>query len=85
MGVLPLEFLPGDNAKSLGLTGHELYDILGLSDDLAYSDELRVKVSRADDSFEFNVRVRIETQIEIEYYLKGGILHTVLRQILSKS
>lgn len=85
MGVLPIEFLPGDNAKSLGITGHELYDILGLSDDLAPADELRVKVTREDDSFEFNVRVRIDTLIEIEYYRNGGILHTVLRQMLAKS
>jgi len=85
MGVLPIEFLPGDNAKSLGITGHELYDILGLSDDLAPADELRVKVTNEDDSFEFRVRVRIDTLIEVEYYRNGGILHTVLRQMLAKS
>ena len=83
MGVLPIEFLPGDSVTSLGITGHELVDILGLSDDLAPGDELRVKVTGEDDSFEFNVRVRIDTPIEIEYYRNGGILHTVLRQMLA--
>ena len=85
MGVLPIEFLPGDNAKSLGITGHELIDILGLTDDVAPSDELRVKVTREDDTYEFRVRVRIDTEIEIEYYRNGGILHTVLRQMLAQN
>jgi aconitate hydratase len=85
MGVLPLEFAPGENVESLGLSGDERFDILELRDNLAPGALLQVKANRDDGATtEFKVRVRIETPIEIEYYRNGGILHTILRQMLGE-
>ncbi len=79
MGVLPLEFPPGESAVSLGLTGHEVYDITGLEG--AGSDAFPKEVTvRAGDQ-EFRAKVRIDTPNEIEYYRHGGILQYVLRQL----
>jgi aconitate hydratase len=75
MGVLPLQFLDGDSASSLGLTGAEVFDI---PDVASLPRELTV---RADDK-EFRVRVRIDTPKEADYYRHGGILQYVLRQRL---
>jgi len=82
MGVLPLQFLPGQNPASLGLTGKERYDILGLSE---MPKELTV-TARADDgkSTSFKVLVRIDTPQEHQYYRHGGILEYVLRQLAGK-
>jgi aconitate hydratase len=83
MGVLPLEFIEGENADILELSGHELFDILDLDNDLKPRTTLRVVAHREDGtSTTFKVRTRIDTPIEIEYYRNGGILHTVLRQML---
>jgi aconitate hydratase len=83
MGVLPLEFMAGENADILGLTGREVYDILGLDDGLSPQSILEVRArTESGEEKEFRVRVRIDTPIEIEYYRNGGILHTVLRQFL---
>jgi aconitate hydratase len=85
MGVLPLEFPQGKNAASLGLTGEETFDILGLDDTLAPRSQVTVIAHRADGSrVEFPANVRIDTPVELEYYKNGGILHTVVR-MLSKS
>jgi aconitate hydratase len=89
MGVLPLQFLPGENAETLGLDGHETFTIRGLARALqresAGSRTVTVSVTRpAGTSFEFSARVRADTPQEIEYYRHGGILHYVLRQLLSK-
>jgi aconitate hydratase len=80
MGVLPLQFREGENAGSLGLTGHELISIEGL--DNARAKEVTV-VANADDGKQtrFKALVRIDTPKEREYYLNGGILHYVLRQL----
>lgn len=88
MGVLPLQFLGGDNAKSLGLTGEEVYDIGGLTEllnDLAGgSRQLTVHARRVDGSVKsFSVRIRIDTPQEVQYYRHGGILPYVLRQLLT--
>ncbi|CAN5867498.1 aconitate hydratase AcnA [soil metagenome] len=80
MGVLPLQFSDGEDAESLGLSGHEVFDITGLEGlgtDQPIPTELTV---RADDA-EFTVRVRIDTPKEQDYYRHGGILHYVLRQL----
>ena len=78
MGVLPLQFLPGESMSSLGLTGEELIDIAGLGAlGGGVPKELTV---RAGDK-EFAVRVRIDTPMEAEYYRHGGILTYVLRQL----
>ena len=83
MGVLPLQFKPGLNAANLGLDGSEVYEIEGLSNDLAPQSELTVKATRADGStVNFQVVVRLDTPLEVFYYRNGGILHTVLRNML---
>ena len=85
MGVLPLQFKPGENAASLGLTGFETYDILGLDNDMQAGQTYTVRATDADGNVkEFEVVSRIDTPVEVEYYRNGGILHTVLRRMLSE-
>ena len=79
MGILPLQFMPGENAESLGLTGREEFSITGVESGDA--DEVTV---RADDK-EFRARVRLDTPREREYFRHGGILQYVLRRLLSES
>jgi len=80
MGVLPLNFMPGENADSLGLTGKETFDIEGLGD--GSSKEVEVTATAGDGTVKtFQARVRIDTPKEVEYYRHGGILHFVLRQL----
>ncbi len=85
MGVMPLEFKDGDSAESLGLSGHEVFDIVGLTDALGGrpgGQTVRVRATGADDgTTEFEVIVRIDTPQEVLYYQNGGILHYVLRQL----
>jgi aconitate hydratase len=81
MGVLPLQFKDGDSAVSLGLTGKETFDIAGLS---GQPKEVTVTATAEDGSKkQFQVRVRIDTPKEWDYYNNGGILHYVLRQLAS--
>ena len=77
MGVLPLEFPPGQNRESLGLTGRESFDIEGVA--AALAGGRRVRVRAGDKSFE--AVVRVDTPQEADYYRHGGILHYVLRQL----
>jgi aconitate hydratase len=80
MGVLPLQFLPGENAASLGLTGREVFSIEGL--DGGHASEVTVRAQREDGSeLQFQARVRIDTPQEIDYFRHGGILPYVLRQL----
>ena len=80
MGILPLQFKTGDSASSLGLTGEESYDIIGLGDGSA--KEVTITATAADGSSKtFKVDVRIDTPQEVDYYRHGGILHYVLRQL----
>ncbi|MER3445151.1 MAG: aconitate hydratase, partial [Meiothermus sp.] len=82
MGVLPLEFKAGTSAASLGLTGYETFDITGL-DDLTPGKELTVCARKADGSeVTFKVVARIDTAVEVDYYKNGGILQTVLKNML---
>ncbi|AEB11800.1 aconitate hydratase AcnA [Marinithermus hydrothermalis] len=86
MGVLPLQFKPGESAKSLGLTGFETYDILGLNEDLKPGSELTVVAKKPDGTeVRFNVIVRLDTPVEVDYYKNGGILQTVLRRLLKEA
>jgi aconitate hydratase len=86
MGILPLQFKDGQNVESLGLTGKELIEIVGLSNDLKPRQEVTVKASKDDGSIvEFKATVRIDTPIEVEYYRNGGILHTVLRKLVKEA
>ncbi|RIL05894.1 MAG: aconitate hydratase AcnA [Proteobacteria bacterium] len=87
MGVLPLEFVPGESAASLGLTGKERYDVLGLRVAIAsgFADGRALTVRATSDDGrvrEFRVRARIDTPTEVEYYRHGGILLYVLRSLL---
>ncbi len=81
MGIVPLEFPKGESAKSLGLTGKELYAIIGLNN----GEAKEVTVTASDESGEktFKAKVRIDTPQEIEYMRHGGILKYVLRQLAS--
>ena len=80
MGVLPLQFQPGDSAESLGLTGYESFTIEGLDDGRA--KEVKVTATATDGGTkQFDARVRIDTPNEVEYYQHGGILHYVLRKL----
>jgi aconitate hydratase len=82
MGVLPLEFLPGQGATSLTITGRETFDLTGL-EELAPRTKLRVTAKREDGStFSFEVLARLDSPIDVDYYRNGGILHTVLRSLL---
>ncbi|MDX9765721.1 MAG: aconitate hydratase AcnA [Ectothiorhodospiraceae bacterium] len=82
MGVLPLQFMDGQNAETLGLTGREVYDIEGLGDDTAR--QIKVRARREDGtSIDFDVKVRLDTPQEIDYYRHGGILQYVLRQLVA--
>lgn len=84
MGVLPLQYAPGESASSLGLDGHEVYSIAGLTalNDGLLPKDVGVRAQRPDGSvLEFSARVRIETPMESEYFRHGGILPYVLRQL----
>jgi aconitate hydratase len=83
MGVLPLQFLPGQNADNLGISGDELFDILGLNDNIQPNQEVTVRARRSDAStLSFKAIARLNTQVEVNYFRNGGILHTVLRNML---
>ncbi len=87
MGIVPLEFPAGETAESLGLTGHETFEIGGLADGLATGfaggKSLSVRARSADGAVrEFVARVRLDTPQEMEYYRHGGILQYVLRKLL---
>ncbi len=82
MGILPLEFMKGENAESLGLTGFETYDIAGIADGLGVRKELEVAATSAEGKVTtFRVTCRIDTPAELAYHRHGGILEYVLRQL----
>jgi len=82
MGVLPLTFKQGEDANSLGLDGTESFDI-PVTDDVQALQELVVTAMRGDGTtIDFTVDVRLDTPVEVEYYRNGGILHTVLRNLI---
>ncbi|MBM4422946.1 MAG: aconitate hydratase AcnA [Chloroflexi bacterium] len=85
MGVLPLVFKEGQNAESLGLTGREKFDILGISDSIKPRQELKV-VATAEDGrrTEFTAIARLDTPVDVDYYRNGGILPTVLRNLMKQ-
>ena len=82
MGVLPLTFKPGENWQSLGLTGHETYDI-PIDDSLKVGQVVTITATDKDGTKKtFEAKVRLDTETEYEYYRNGGILQTVLRNFL---
>jgi len=85
MGVLPMQFLPGENRESLGLTGFEDYSITGIPQAVASGAKARVWAKSDSGEKTFEVGVRIDTPQEAEYYRNGGILPYVVRQLAAKS
>ena len=83
MGVLPLQFGDGENAGTLGLTGHEVFEVSGVSalNDGEVPKEVVVRAADGDRVVEFTARLRIDTPMEAEYYRNGGILPYMLRQM----
>ncbi len=83
MGILPLRFTEGQNAESLGLDGSETFDIEGLSDKIQPKAELTVKAKKSDGKvIEFKATALLNTDVEVNYFRNGGILHTVLRNLV---
>lgn len=79
MGILPLEFMAGQSAQTLGLNGTETYNITGIMEQLAPGKKLQISTSTGSN---FEATTRIDTPVELEYYQHGGILQYVLRQLL---
>ena len=83
MGVLPLEFMNGDTRQTLGLTGFETFDIVGMSGEMKPRSTLTIRATAADGTVkEFTAMSRIDTPEEMNYYRHGGILPFVLRQLV---
>ena len=83
MGVLPLVYEPGQTAETLGLTGRETFDIAGLSGTLVPRQKVKVRATREDGSvLEFTAIARLDTPVDVDYYKNGGILQTVLRNLV---
>ncbi len=87
MGVLPLQFLSGQTRESLGLTGREVFEIPELTEGLQPLQELAVVATDPDSAQQrrFQVRCRIDTAVEVDYYRNGGVLPTVLRGLLRET
>jgi aconitate hydratase len=86
MGILPLQFLPGESAQSLNLTGEEVFEIAGISHlirKFAPGQQLKVRAANPGRTSEFKALVRIDTPQEAQYYAHGGILQFVLRQLIA--
>ncbi|MEK9877296.1 MAG: aconitate hydratase, partial [Betaproteobacteria bacterium] len=82
MGVLPLQFKGNDSAEKLGITGNETFDIVGL-DKLKPQQDIELVITRKDGSKKrVTLLSRIDTAIEVDYFLHGGILPYVLRELL---
>jgi len=85
MGILPLEYVDGANLQSLGLTGEETFDIVGLTERIAPRSRMTVRATANGATTTFEARVRIDTPDEAEYYRHGGILQYVLRSLRAAS
>jgi aconitate hydratase len=84
-GVLPLQFLPGQNSETLGLEGTEIFTINELNDLIEPSQQLAVVATHPNGTIKkFNVISRLDSKIEIDYYRNGGILQYMLRQFFAK-
>jgi aconitate hydratase len=84
MGILPLQFIGGDDAASIGLKGDETYDITGVKDGLEPHAELHVVAHSTNGSdISFDVECRIDSDVELTYFRNGGVLQLVLRRMLN--
>ncbi len=82
MGVLPLQFKPGESRETLGLSGRELFDIEGVAQDLTPGKVVTVRAQRPDGStLTFEAIARLDGPVDLEYYRQGGILPAVLRRL----
>ena len=78
MGIVPLQYLPGQNAETLGLTGYEQFDI-DIPENIQPGQKIVVKI---DDGKQFEVLVRFDTEVDLTYYKHGGILNYMIRKML---
>ncbi|MCW8857615.1 MAG: aconitate hydratase AcnA [Kangiella sp.] len=88
MGVLPLQFKPGEDAETLGLRGDETFNILGLDKGISTGQTVQVEAIANDESdkvIKFEAVSRLDSRVELEYYKNGGILHYVLRQFINEA
>jgi aconitate hydratase len=86
MGVLPLQFKEGDSVESLGIDGTEEFSISGLQEGLTPRGEVTLTVKKSNgETQDVPVTVRIDTDVELDYYQHGGILPYVLRQLIEKA
>jgi aconitate hydratase len=86
MGVLPLQFVEGQSASSLGICGNETFETIGLCNTIRPGQTIIVKAIREDgSSFEFEVVIRLDSVVDINYYHNGGIMQTVIRQMIKKN
>jgi aconitate hydratase len=81
MGIMPLQYLPGQNAESLGLTGREEFSVIGLADGLAVKKHVTLRVTHANGTRDIEVIARLDGPVELDYYRQGGILPAVLRRL----
>ncbi|MQG77000.1 MAG: aconitate hydratase, partial [SAR202 cluster bacterium] len=85
MGVMPLQFKPGESLESLGLTGKETFEIIGISEGISPGQNVQVHAVKEDGTrLAFDSTLRIDNQVEVDYYKQGGVLHTVLRRLLKE-
>jgi aconitate hydratase A / 2-methylisocitrate dehydratase len=85
MGVLPLQFKGSDSAQTLGITGEETFDVIGVEKGIRPQMDVTLVIHRKDGTKkEVPVLLRIDTPIEVDYYLHGGILPYVLRELMGK-
>jgi aconitate hydratase len=83
MGILPLQFAPGQNAESLDLTGKQRLTVQGINGKLTPRQQMTVEVERPDGTrTSFVATARLDTPVEVNYYRNGGILQAVLRKML---
>jgi aconitate hydratase len=83
MGVMPLVFETGQTADTLGISGRETFDLSGLTGELKPRQKLKLRATREDGSVvEFSAIARLDTPVDVDYYRNGGILQTVLRNLV---
>jgi aconitate hydratase len=86
MGVLPLQFQDGEGAEALGLSGREVFDIIGLKKSIDSEQDAQIRAQREGGSeVSFTARLRLDTPMEVDYYRNGGILHSVLREMINQA
>ncbi len=83
MGVLPLQFMAGDSAESLGITGDEVISVSGLEGEIQTGQQVELVIDKKGETRKVPVIVRLDTPVEVDYYKHGGIMPYVLRQLVS--